>query len=319
MAPRPKSRRAGQKFGLKARLDHQPAGGWPHAVPHRGNPQRPGAAAGFGHLHPSHRTRPIPARRPRRVELLQEGCHPRPLTALDRLPIDPTSATVGSPRRPCLLQPLPPPELVVPGMEASGWAPLGRLRAGLLQAPDRGSGLVSHAWPAPARRPHRPLGEAEALPSDLVLLSRPSPGLWPPPTASRPSVHFDSRSDRPDSLGRAALPGCFVGPVDIPLPLRRRSRPRRSSLPAGLVAFADVYAARPPRAPFGGLLPTRQDSRHGTDCPLVPSLVTRVETPLSRLPGRERPGLTTWPAGGYHGRTCTGWSTNPSPGALHTY
>jgi hypothetical protein len=93
--------------------------------------------------------------------------------------------------------------------------------------------------------------------------------------------------------------------------------PRRSSLPAGIIAFTDVDAARPPRAPFGGQLTTRQDSHHGTDCPLVPSLFTRFGTPLSRPLCSERPGLTTWPAGGYHGRTCTGWSTKPSPGALH--
>jgi hypothetical protein len=176
------------------------------------------------------------------------------------------------------------------------------------------TGVVSPLGHSPAPRPHRPMVEAEALPSGLVLLSRPSSVLWPPPTASRPSIHFDPRSYRTDPFGREALPGCFVGPAGIPLPIRRRIRPRRSSFPAGIVAFAVRSAARPPHTPFGGPLTTRQDSRSGTDCQLVPSLITRFITPLSRPLCSERPGLTTWPTGGDHGRTYTGWSTKPSPG-----
>jgi hypothetical protein len=182
------------------------------------------------------------------------------------------------------------------------------------------TGVVSPLGHVPAPRPHRPMVEAEARPSSLGLWSRPSSGLWPPPTASRPSIPFDPWSYRTDLLGREALPGGFVGLVGMPLPVRRPPPdpsglrgpcPRRSSCPARMMAFAAYDPARPPHPPFGGPLPTRQDSRSGTDCQLVPSLVTRVITPLGRPLGRERPGLTTWPAGGDHGRTGPGWSTKP--------
>ncbi len=197
---------------------------------------------------------------------------------------------------------------------SEAFASLGRLSEDLWQAADLVTGVVSRCRHSPARLSYRPMVEAEALPSGPVLLSA-STVLWPPPTAARPSSHFGAPPYRNDL---AAKQLSQVAPLAV-------------------LAFRSPYAGGfAPTAPASqwGLSPSPNHTRLGLLLRLsavlsrrgrIPVMVRtasspppcrRVVTPLSRPPRSARPGLATRPAGGYHGRTSTGWSTKPSPGTL---
>jgi hypothetical protein len=192
---------------------------------------------------------------------------------------------------------------------------------------------------APPQLGAPPLGQVRAQsPRDPALQPGKYPGSWRPlpvgsPASDRPVPHaphplrvHHAVQFCQGVIGQQRTDHATISAV-------RRSPVASLALLAFRSPYAGGFAPAAPAAQRGwspspcvarlGLLVRRSaiNSRRGRmpvlgrTANLSPRSSTRFATPLSRPLCSERPGLTTWPAGGDHGRTCTGWSTKPSPGA----
>jgi len=114
------------EVGLEERLDHQLARLLDHAIPHRGNPQRPLSAVWLGNVHPQYRLRVVaPAFQVVRNGL-KEAVHALALDILDTNTIDARAPSIRPYFLPGPPQNIGPDHAIVERMEPSVPAPFGR-------------------------------------------------------------------------------------------------------------------------------------------------------------------------------------------------
>jgi hypothetical protein len=156
--------------------------------------------------------------------------------------------------------------------------------------------------------------------SGIAVPGRPAarPVLRPPPTPTRPAVHFPGspviRRHAPaaTSAGRRAgegLPSSRRHYLDVPRPIRRRVPDGCASrLFTASMAFTVIAAARLPLPPPSRARPltTLQASRHAADRPVAPPYRAFDAGLRPRPFPDDTASLLTGPPGSYPGRTHTG-------------